>query len=129
MKWTYIENKTPTDTSINFSSNQPTEHKIAAYRHHINRMHSLPVMPHRKHKELATIKLLEQNNNFPQTLMEILNHQTKQKYTDKKQTNSKEQERKIWATLIYYIPLIRKITNIFKYTNVRAAFKSTKTLQ
>ena len=86
-------------------------------------------MPHRKHKKLATIKLLAQNSNFPQTLMQQLNHQTKHKHTDKKQTNSEQQERKIWATLIYYIPLIRKITNIFKYTNVRAAFKNTKTLQ
>ena len=67
---------TSIDTTINFFSNQPIEHKIAAYRPHINRMHSLPVMPHRKHKELATIKLFAQNSIFPQTLMEQLNHQT-----------------------------------------------------
>jgi len=32
-----------TDTTINFPSIHPTEHKIAAYRHHITRMHSLPL--------------------------------------------------------------------------------------
>ena len=33
------------------------------------------------------------------------------------------------TTLTYYSPLIRKITDIFKHTNVRVAFKNTNTLQ
>jgi hypothetical protein len=39
---------TTADTTINFLSNQPTEHKIPAYRHHITRMHSLPLTPKQK---------------------------------------------------------------------------------
>ena len=34
---------TTTDTTINYSSNHPTEHKMAAYRYLINRMTSLPL--------------------------------------------------------------------------------------
>jgi len=34
---------TTTDTTINFSSNHPTEHITAAYRCYINRMFSLPL--------------------------------------------------------------------------------------
>ena len=34
---------TTTDTTINFSSNHPTEHKMAAYLYHITRIHSLPL--------------------------------------------------------------------------------------
>jgi hypothetical protein len=34
---------TATDTTINFHSNHPLEHKLAAYRFFINRMLSLPL--------------------------------------------------------------------------------------
>jgi hypothetical protein len=36
---------TTTDTTINFTSNHPTEHKLAAYHYLINRMISLPLTP------------------------------------------------------------------------------------
>jgi len=41
---------TTTDTTINFFSNQPIEHKIAAFRYHIIRIHSLSLTPKRKQK-------------------------------------------------------------------------------
>jgi hypothetical protein len=34
---------TTTDTTINHTSNHPTEHKMAAYRYMINRMITLPL--------------------------------------------------------------------------------------
>jgi hypothetical protein len=34
---------TTTDTTINYLSNHPIEHKLAAYRYHINRMIELPL--------------------------------------------------------------------------------------
>jgi hypothetical protein len=36
---------TNTDTTINFFSNHPIEHKIAAFKYHISRMHPLPLTP------------------------------------------------------------------------------------
>jgi len=36
---------TTTDTTINFLSNHPIEHKVAVFSHHITRMHSLPLTP------------------------------------------------------------------------------------
>jgi len=57
---------TTTDTTINFLSNHPMEHKIATYRHHITRMHSLPLTLKRKQTEWTLIQLIAQNNNFPQ---------------------------------------------------------------
>ena len=65
---------TTTDT-INFSSNHPMEHKVATFRHHITRMHSLPLTQNRKQKEWTLIQLIAQNNNFPQTLLHQLNLQ------------------------------------------------------
>jgi hypothetical protein len=42
---------TTTDKTINFLSNHPKEHKVSAVRHHMTRMHSLPLIPKRKQKE------------------------------------------------------------------------------
>jgi hypothetical protein len=42
---------TTTDTTINFFSNHPIEQKMAAYRYHITRMHSLPLDPDKKKRK------------------------------------------------------------------------------
>jgi hypothetical protein len=41
---------TTTDTTINFESNHPLEHKTAAFRHQITRMHLLPLTAPQKTK-------------------------------------------------------------------------------
>jgi hypothetical protein len=38
-----IRKPTTTDTTINFYSNRPLEHKMAAHRYHIERMYKLPI--------------------------------------------------------------------------------------
>ena len=60
---------TTTDTTINFTSNQPMEHKTAAYRYYFSGMHSLPQTPNRKQVEWTTIQTTAQNNGFPTTLI------------------------------------------------------------
>jgi hypothetical protein len=42
---------TTTNTTINFTSNHPTEHKLAAYRYLINRMIFLPLSPEKEKKQ------------------------------------------------------------------------------
>jgi len=42
---------TTTETMINFLSNHPVEHKMAAFRFHITRIHSLPLDPKKKNKQ------------------------------------------------------------------------------
>ena len=44
-------------------------------------------------------------------------------------TNNEQQTKKTWATFTYYGLIVRKITNIFKHTNIQIAFKNTNTLQ
>jgi len=46
---------TTTDTTINFLSNHPIEHKMAAFRYHISRMYSIPLDPEKKQKESKMI--------------------------------------------------------------------------
>ena len=56
---------TTTDTTINFSSNHPNEHKMAAYRYLTNRMTSLPLTADREETEWQKILTIAKNNNFP----------------------------------------------------------------
>jgi hypothetical protein len=56
---------TSTDKTINFHSSHPIEQKMAAFRFHITRMHSLPLDPNKKQKEWKTIQSIAKNNNFP----------------------------------------------------------------
>jgi len=97
---------------------------MAAYRYHITRMHSLPLDPDKKQKEWKTIKTMAKNNNFPQQLLQKLNQQIQHK-AGHKETEKKD---KIWTTFTYHSPKIRKITNLFKNTNIGIAFKTTTTL-
>jgi len=41
---------TTTDTTLNLFSNHPIKHKVAGFRCHITRMHSLALIPERKQK-------------------------------------------------------------------------------
>jgi hypothetical protein len=64
---------TTTDTTINFFSNHPIEQKMAAYRYHITRLHSLPLDSGKKQKEWKTIQTVAKNNSFPQQLLQKIN--------------------------------------------------------
>jgi hypothetical protein len=70
---------TTTDTMINFLSNHPIEHKMAAYRFHISRMHKLPLDAEKKQKEWDTILTIAKINNFPLNLIHKLNTNTAEK--------------------------------------------------
>jgi hypothetical protein len=56
---------TTTDTTINFTSKHPMEHKISTYRYLINRMTSLPLTTERRKIEWQNILAIAQNNNCP----------------------------------------------------------------
>jgi hypothetical protein len=96
---------------------------MAAYRYHITRMHSVPLDPDKKQKEWKTIQTIAKNNNFPQLLQKLkrqIHHTASHTQTEKKD--------KIWTTFTYHRPKIRRITNLFKNTNIGIAFKTTTTL-
>ena len=45
-----------------------------------------------------------------------------------KQTQATQQQSKKWVTFTYYSPLVHKITNLFKRTNINIAFSPTNTI-
>ena len=102
---------TTTDTTINFLSNHPIEQKMAAFRSHITRMHSLQLNPDKKQKEWDIVQCITRNNNFPKHLLQKLKLQTQQKAS---YTQPKEKNHKIWTTYTYHSPKIKKNTNLFK---------------
>jgi hypothetical protein len=116
---------TTTDTTIHFTSNHHAEHKLAAFRYLINRANKLPIKPEIKQQEEKTIRLTAKSNGYPTNIIRNLQQRTTKK--DKHNTSTKQSTKK-WVTFKYYSPLVRKVTNIFKNTNLRIAFQTTNTI-
>jgi len=52
-----------------------------------------------------------------------------QRNTTRQKTNKKENINSAkWATFTYYSPKVRKITNLFKHTDINIAFKNNNTI-
>ena len=117
---------TCTDTTIQFSSNHPYEHKVAAFNYYINRMIMLSIMEQSKQQEWKIVFEIARKNGFPTHII----HDLKKKMITKKQKQNitTTQRNKKWITFTYHSPLIRRITNLFKQTNLKIAFRATNTI-
>jgi len=115
-----------TDVTIEFSSNHPYNHKMAAFNYYITRMLTLPITEQAKQQEWKIMLTTAQNNGF----LEHITHNLKKKLISKKERQKPPttQQNKIWVTFTCYSPLIRKFTNIFKQTNLNIAFQDTNTI-
>jgi len=100
------------------------EQKMAAFRFHIIRMH-IPLDSDKKQKQWEIIQLIAKNNSFPQNLLQKLNQQIQHKASHKQ---TRKKDHKIWTTFTYHSPKVKRITNLFKNTNIPIAFKTTTTL-
>jgi hypothetical protein len=123
---------TTTDTTINFLSNQHLEHKMAAYQFLIRRMLSLPIDSQQRHAEWQYIIHVAQNNKFPPHLISQLKHRIKKRLSRSitpplSLPRTKPNYTK-WSVFTFSISLVRKITNLFKHTNVRISFRCNNTL-
>jgi len=115
---------THTDVITQFSSNHHLEHKLAAFDFYINRLLTLPITKQAKRQELKIILAIAQNNGFP---LHIIQNLKKKLIAKKKTSNHKNTaSQKKWVTFSYYSPLIRKITNLFKHSNLNIALRATK---
>jgi len=119
---------TTTDITINYLSNHPIEHKLAAYRYHINRKLTLPLTKERRTHEWKTIQNIARNNNFPNKLITNLKQQIQPNTTHQKSDRKENINNTKWATFTYYSPKVRKVTNIFKQTDIKIAFKNNNTI-
>ena len=116
---------TTTDTTIHNSSNHPHEHKMAAYRYMITRMTTLPLTQTRKETEWQTITTIAKNNDYPiHTIKKLRKRIENKTHTKKNDTDNPK-----WTTFTYHNHTIRQITNLFKHTNLRIAYRSTNKIQ
>jgi hypothetical protein len=79
---------TATDTTINYTSNHPTEHKLAVYRYLIRRMTALPLSQEKEEGEWQMILKTANNNNFPIPIIKKLKTKIYNQ-EQKKTTNTK----------------------------------------
>jgi len=120
---------TDTDTTIHFQSNHPHENKIATVRYYINRMYTLPITEKARKEVWNTIVTMAINYGYPKNII----YNLRKKLTDRKNCNETQEQRKDqskkWTTSTYFSPMIRRITNLFKDTNIIIAFRKTNTIQ
>jgi len=116
---------TQTDISIRFTSNHPFEQKLTAFilYVYINRMITLPITEQAKQQEWNIILTIAKKNRYPSHIIHNLRNKliTKTQHTFTTQTHQKRK----WITFTYHIPLIHKLTNLFKHTNLNIAFRAT----
>jgi hypothetical protein len=113
---------TTTNTTINYLSNHPLEHKLAAYRYYIERTFSLAFNKENQLKEWTTILDIAKSNIFPDNILIRLRQQIQQKI-DRTTPPTGSKSNTKWTTFTYVSPQIRKITNLFRHTKVKIVFK------
>ena len=117
-----------TDTTIKYLSIHPIEHKFAAYRYCINRMLSLRLAKERRTYQWKTIQTITRNNNFPNKLITKLKQKIQRNTTRQKPNKKVNKNNTKWATFTYYSPKVRKITKLFKHTDIKIALKNNNTI-
>jgi hypothetical protein len=119
---------TTTDTTINYLSIYPLEHKLVAYRFLIRRMLNIPLNKEQQQKEWKNIQQIACNNNFPSYIVSKLKQKMQQRAIKPQPPPATTDTDTHWATFTYISPQIGKITNLFKHTNVKIAFECNNTV-
>ena len=106
---------------------------MAAYRYLIHRLHTLPLCKEQQDREWQLITHMAHSNNIPRTIISrlrrrIQQHNARPKAPTPTTPPSSTTKNTKWTTFTYTSPQIRKITNLFKHTNVRVAYKCTNTI-
>ena len=93
-------------------------------------MDSLPLNPDGK-KEWYTIQTIAKNNGFSIQHIRQINQQIQHNNNNNTNhtTTTTSQQTKIRTTFTYLSPIIRKINNLFKHTNLQITYKTTNTIQ
>jgi hypothetical protein len=127
---------TETGTVIHLTSNHTFEHKISAFLYYINRLTTFPITEKSKQKEWGTILTIAKNNGYPPTLIHRLKTKVANRKRALKQNGTQQLQQQETTTLrnksvtfTYFSPLVRKISNLFRQTDLKIAFRATNTIQ
>jgi hypothetical protein len=124
---------TNANITIQYTSNHPWDHKKAAFTHYINRALTLPITERTRTQEGQNICNIAQQNGFPKKVIQHIKEKeiAKLKERQKKKENEEQTEHtsnKKWVTFTYHSPLIRKVNNLFKNTEISIAFRASNTI-
>jgi len=110
-----------TDTIIPYTSNHPIQHKFTAIRFLYNRLspYDLPTGEHKREEQI--IHNILENNLFPVPTQRPPNLKLR------KQMENNPKEKQKWATFTYTGRETTFITNIFRRTNIKIAFRTNNT--
>jgi hypothetical protein len=116
------------DITIHYTSNHPHLQKLAGFHFFIQRLNSLPLTENAKEQEWIWIITTARYNGFPEHIIQEIKHKhNKNTITHAHQMESIPQHKK-WSKFQFHSPAIYKITNMFKKTDVKIAFKATNTI-
>jgi hypothetical protein len=91
-------------------------------------MQSLPLTAERQNNRLDESKNHSKKQQFPRQRHNATKITNKTKTHKTRDNETKTETNKKWAFFTQYNPTIRKVTNLFKHTDVDIAFRSTNTL-
>ena len=93
----------------------------------------MPITEKSKQNEWKTIIAIAENNDFPINILTNLKikitNKEKREQTQQQQEITTQKNKNKWVTFTYHSPLIRRITNLFKQTNIKIGFRATNTIQ
>jgi len=115
------------DITVYFTSNHPYDHKLAAFNYYINRMIIMPITEQTVKQQWNNMLTMAHNNSFPKHIYRLRNKLLAKK-DGTTQTQATEQHDRKWVTFTYHNPSIHKVTNLFKRTNLKIAFRPTNTI-
>jgi hypothetical protein len=112
---------TTTDSIIPNDSYHPNEHKKSAIKYLINRINTYPLTHTNRKHELTLISGILKNGYQQQLTTKLPPKKNPQT------TQNAQNEKTKWATFTYFSPETQTITNLFRNTNIKVAYKTTNT--
>jgi len=91
-------------------------------------MLKIPISERAKKQEWNKILILARNNGFPTHLIHGMKKQLMARKEGTTQTKVDQQHNRKWVSFTFHSPLIYKITNLFKRTNLKITFRPIHTI-
>lgn len=113
---------TNTDITIHSTSLHPSQHKIASFRHMVDRLNRIPLSKTNYDRELQTIYRIAKNNGYQKRTIDKL-LEPKQPKEDNNQDNLNR-----FATFTYIGKNTYLLTNYFKKLGLQISFKTSNNI-
>jgi hypothetical protein len=120
LKTSIYRKPTFTDTIIPYNSNHPPQHKYAAVKFLYNRLNTYDLQDKEYKHEINMIHNILYNNSFP-----IKPHKPRTPPPEQPTPPPKQQK---WATFTYVGKETSYITNLFRHSNLKIAYRTNNTV-